>query len=997
MKIDVKKLYVIFLLFSLAFSVSTINAQKKPVKKKTVVIQNPPKIHPEDLKIQDLFTIERYAVNYEINADGTFTSTLEFTQRCNMTIGCDSLKRFELPFNSAFQEIEILEAEIINAKGERLPVPAGNRQIKLAPEAEAAPNYTSLKTVQIKFDNVVAGDSTHFKIHLKDKQATLTGYFDSYVLLPVYAFWRDVEVNVNAPPNYPLQSEAIGFEGGKLPDENGRSRWQWRAEVKEPLKVESGAPFFFDISPRLMLSNFQDYKTVGEFYYKNAKEKSAVTPEVKSLADEITKGLSSAQEQAKAIFTWVNKNIRYLNIPLERDVIVPNDVTSVLKNRYGDCKDYAALLQAMLAAKGIESTPMLIRADNTFSLPKVPSFRFFNHVILYVPKLGVYLDATAPNTPYGFLPISLMGKYGVLSGEQTGMIFIPSGTPKDNQIKSTIDLAIQPDGNIKASARASFRGRMEFIFRPIFADKDISSSEIMIEAILKGYNLKGKGKIKNITDGKNVDEPFSIETEYELNNLIVYGPGIFSLPGNLDFFQLGALALLSSLSERKTPVVSGVMQINKTINLAFPSGFKIKEVPQNVNLTNEAGSYISEYKLNGNTLSVTRELIIKQDIYTPQQYPAFRIILNKAIEDDVSYLQYETDDSFQSIVKRTPNPTKKQDSLSALESLISNNNSTLKQASTLKLKDVLALQTQLKNNPDDTKARLLLLAYYRDKKETPTIKKTKLEYRKWLIQNHPEINWMEESGFINWRIDESADYQELRALWLQQTESKKDEKQIRLNAVKFFYYAEPELAAILLEDGLKLFPDDYNFQDELVDIYISIARDDENAESSKKKKLRAIEQGEKMLVTLKKERSNKRDTSRSILLSTLAHFSLDVEEFAKAKSFATEYVLEFGSKDADTAHEGNIILGLIAFKEGDITKAKEHLLIAARSSIREEVTWVTPDFELAEKLFDKGEKDTVVEYLKLCEQIDKDSAKIFQKWQALIKSGKKPNFEEYDY
>jgi transglutaminase-like putative cysteine protease len=32
----------------------------------------------------------------------------------------------------------------------------------------------------------------------------------------------------------------------------------------------------------------------------------------------------------------------------------------VLKTRYGDCKDQTALMQAMLAAVGIESTPALV-------------------------------------------------------------------------------------------------------------------------------------------------------------------------------------------------------------------------------------------------------------------------------------------------------------------------------------------------------------------------------------------------------------------------------------------------------------------------------------------------------------------------------------------------------------------------------------------------------------------------------------------------------------
>ena len=90
----------------------------------------------------------------------------------------------------------------------------------------------------------------------------------------------------------------------------------------------------------------------------------------------------------------------------------------MLANRYGDCKDHAALLEALLAAAGIDSTGALINSDNAYRLPRVPTLGVFNHVITYVPSLDLYLDSTAESIAAGYLPSSDLGKPVLLTSER---------------------------------------------------------------------------------------------------------------------------------------------------------------------------------------------------------------------------------------------------------------------------------------------------------------------------------------------------------------------------------------------------------------------------------------------------------------------------------------------------------------------------------------------------------------------------------------------------
>jgi transglutaminase-like putative cysteine protease len=69
----------------------------------------------------------------------------------------------------------------------------------------------------------------------------------------------------------------------------------------------------------------------------------------------------------------MKKNIRYVAVYLSLGRVVPNEAASVLHNKFGDCKDKATLMSALLAAKGIASEQALINLGNAYMLPEPPT------------------------------------------------------------------------------------------------------------------------------------------------------------------------------------------------------------------------------------------------------------------------------------------------------------------------------------------------------------------------------------------------------------------------------------------------------------------------------------------------------------------------------------------------------------------------------------------------------------------------------------------------
>ena len=58
--------------------------------------------------------------------------------------------------------------------------------------------------------------------------------------------------------------------------------------------------------------------------------------------------------------------------------MIANDPATIVKNKFGDCKDHAILMAALLAAKGIASEQVLINLGDVYTLPETVAPGYFN-------------------------------------------------------------------------------------------------------------------------------------------------------------------------------------------------------------------------------------------------------------------------------------------------------------------------------------------------------------------------------------------------------------------------------------------------------------------------------------------------------------------------------------------------------------------------------------------------------------------------------------------
>jgi predicted negative regulator of RcsB-dependent stress response len=132
-------------------------------------------------------------------------------------------------------------------------------------------------------------------------------------------------------------------------------------------------------------------------------------------------------------------------------------------------------------------------------------------------------------------------------------------------------------------------------------------------------------------------------------------------------------------------------------------------------------------------------------------------------------------------------------------------------------------------------------------------------------------------------------------------------------------------------------------------------------------------------------------------MDDMAVLLVDAGRLDEAEKFANQ-LLELAPKYekdwnyGNAIHKGHISLGRIALRKNDVAAARQHLIKAGMTPGSPQLNSFGPNMLLAKELLEKGERESVIEYLKLCAKFWKSDHEQLQKWETVIKNGDMPIF-----
>ncbi|HEX9959474.1 MAG TPA: DUF3857 and transglutaminase domain-containing protein, partial [Pyrinomonadaceae bacterium] len=201
---------------------------------------------------------------------------------------------------------------------------------------------------------------------------------------------------LNLPSGWKAESNT--FNHSKVEPSVSGSSYVWELRNLQPIADEPESPSISNLVPRLAVSyapsatttnfrTFKDWTEVSRWNTEISNPSVIIDDAVANKARELTANAKTEFEKIRAIGTFV-QNLQYISIDIgvgRGNGYRPRPSTLVLQRGYGDCKDKANLMRALLKALKIDAHLVAIYSgDATFVRREWASPYQVNHCIIAV-------------------------------------------------------------------------------------------------------------------------------------------------------------------------------------------------------------------------------------------------------------------------------------------------------------------------------------------------------------------------------------------------------------------------------------------------------------------------------------------------------------------------------------------------------------------------------------------------------------------------------------
>jgi transglutaminase-like putative cysteine protease len=421
------------------------------------------------------------------------------------------------------------------------------------------------------------------------------------------------------------------------------STYTWELRDLPAREDEELAPTLDAIVPRLgitcypssaanaSLAPLKDWPAVSAWLGGFVEPAAALSPAISAKAADLTRGASSDMDKIRRLAEFVQKtNYVSVNMNLTHGGgYTPHLADDVLSRNYGDCKDKATLLRALLRAAGISSHAVVIYSgDRDYVRPEWPSPMQFNHAIVAIgiprgveaqavidhPRLGRLLifDPTDPYTPVGDLDTDEQGSYAlVIAGPDGDLLRMPRLPAASSRIELAVDGEVSADGKAQAHLVSQYFGQSAAYWRAVQRQGGADELRKALERVFT-HRLGGVTLDKIAA----AEQTGKLDLAVDLN-IRQFGQ---SMQDKLLIVKPGALAPDHGYNlprnERRLPIKLSSFSRKDQVVLRLPAGYAVDELPEPVDLKSPYGVYSATWKVTGDRVTFDQTLEIN-DLTAP--------------------------------------------------------------------------------------------------------------------------------------------------------------------------------------------------------------------------------------------------------------------------------------------------------------------------------------------------------------------------------------------
>jgi Flp pilus assembly protein TadD/transglutaminase-like putative cysteine protease len=586
---------------------------------------------------RESFVIEKMHSTYRFEADGTGRKETVARIRVQSEAGVQQWGQLQEGYNSASERVEIPYVRVLKVDG--TVVKAGDDAVQdlSAPIEREAPVYTDYRQKHITVPGLRPGEVLEYDMVTAIHTPLAAGQFWADYEFDKSNIELDESLDVDVPAGRTLKLKCKPGMDPKITEAGGRRIYHWEskhlerdddrdAKEKEKKKKKRRAD---EERPDIQLTTFESWEQLGRWYANLEKDRRMPTPEVRTKAEELTKGLNTDLEKTEALYDYVAKNFRYVSLSLGLGRYQPHAAADVLKDQYGDCKDKHTLLASLLQAEGLRANSVLINSTRKLD-PDVPSPSQFDHVITMLPLSGqeVWMDTTAEVAPFRLLAYTLRKKQALVIPPSTSNAVphledTPADTPMPDSESSEVTGKVNEIGKLEAHVQYEFRGDEELLLRSIFRRVPQSNWQRVADNINVG--LGGDVTHLIVSDPAATKEPFKLSYDVSKPNFLDWSKKKTQIVLPLVQFSLPDVGDDDDSTDE--PLKLGPKgEYSYHIKLELPAKYTAR-APLAFSLKRDYAEYAATYQVDKGVFTAGRKLTLHQDdlpVARAADYQSFR-------------------------------------------------------------------------------------------------------------------------------------------------------------------------------------------------------------------------------------------------------------------------------------------------------------------------------------------------------------------------------------
>ncbi len=603
------------------------------------------KVSVKDYPDADVVLIHDYEKAW-YKPDGTGYTVEEVYEKILTEKGKRESNTLDLYFHKHYNKMEVLQLELIKPDGKAVAIDIAANSKTMVDSSQMGANIydPNSQILKITIPDLQIGDIVHVMTRDTIINTRIKDTWSEFFVLQSTNPLLRYDIEISAPPERPLarkmvKDEVKGTITFSQKEVDGRIIYRWTAANVPRIFEEPNMPPYYTVCQRLLVSTVRDWSDISKWYWAISKAHlDKITPEMKKTTEEIVKGLKTPQEKIEAIFQFVSKKIRYMGITPENVApgYEPHDVNITFENRYGVCRDKAALLVAMLRAAGFDAFPVLFYSGQKKDI-EVPN-TYFNHAISAVElEKGKYIlmDSTDEATSELFPSYLCDMSYIVARPEGDPLRTSPITPSEENMLTITTIGKVSPKGDFEGTATLDFKGINDGAYRDFFGHSKPEQIHDFFASRLKNAISGAELTSLKVTPElmSNVAVPLQAVIKFKAPDFLIQGkndtmvaPPWFGSSFGVVNFVLGSTGLKKRLFPLKVFSTCGIQE---SFKVELPAGLVPELMPKYQTVDNPQIKWVRNISSSGSELDGNSIFQVRTLEFLPPQYDALKQLLKE--------------------------------------------------------------------------------------------------------------------------------------------------------------------------------------------------------------------------------------------------------------------------------------------------------------------------------------------------------------------------------